>query len=427
MGAQSDLVAVFHRDSLHSKNVMSTLAPNTISVKTTSDDTSPRLPVVLESLASCGESAVVPAVSTPARVSSPEDSLMSRRSNSIASTSSDADAVYAQLVVRTSTARAKKRAATLEHVKVVAHCSKPKKARTLSKDRRWTCSEDNLLRKAVMFDSVKDWTAISSDYFEGERTWYHCRKRWETVLSVGLVKGKWSQQEDTMILQSLLNGVTSWKQIASNITGRVAKQCRERWQNHLDPLLKNKGWLPEEDNLLKEAQAQWGNKWKVISMLFVGRSETSVKNRWNSARFRPSRQRGVETKFLKFHLPLAQRIQTNSIEHTLITQARQVANDIEIKGVDYVLTEGHSDYIYMSDETRLALTTDLNSRQQKPPSPSCQCFRPEKTCTSVLQGDSLPSHDTHATTQDTTQTPPAAKPPPHNPNLDVLMKAIKMC
>jgi hypothetical protein len=140
-------------------------------------------------------------------------------------------------------------------------------------------------------------------------------------------------------------------------------------------MLRNKGWSTEEDDALKEAQAQWGNKWKVISMLYPGRSETSVKNRWNSARFRPMKQEGVTTNYLKFDVPIQQRIKTDIGEALFVTNARKAANDIEIKGVEYVLTEGHSDRIELTGETREAL---LEAKSQ-PPSPPQQ---PRRSSTS---------------------------------------------
>jgi Myb-like DNA-binding domain len=34
------------------------------------------------------------------------------------------------------------------------------------------------------------------------------------------------------------HGVRKWSQIAKNLEGRIGKQCRERWHNHLRPDIK---------------------------------------------------------------------------------------------------------------------------------------------------------------------------------------------
>lgn len=48
--------------------------------------------------------------------------------------------------------------------------------------------------------------------------------------------------------------VTKWSLIADKIPGRIGKQCRERWSNHLDPALRKGEWSKEEDLNLILAQ-----------------------------------------------------------------------------------------------------------------------------------------------------------------------------
>ena len=58
------------------------------------------------------------------------------------------------------------------------------------------------------------------------------------VLRPGLVKGPWKKEEDEMIIKCLKENITKWSTIAEYIPGRIGKQCRERWFNHLDPTIK---------------------------------------------------------------------------------------------------------------------------------------------------------------------------------------------
>lgn len=50
--------------------------------------------------------------------------------------------------------------------------------------------------------------------------------------------------------------------------GRIGKQCRERWHNHLHPGIKKGAWSVEEDRLILDAHATLGNK--VISTNALG-------------------------------------------------------------------------------------------------------------------------------------------------------------
>ena len=67
------------------------------------------------------------------------------------------------------------------------------------------------------------------------------------------------------------------------LPGRIGKQCRERWFNHLDPTIKKGEWSADEDRVLYEAQKQFGNRWCEILKILPGRTENSLKNRWNSS------------------------------------------------------------------------------------------------------------------------------------------------
>ena len=81
--------------------------------------------------------------------------------------------------------------------------------------------------------------------------------RWQ-VLERGLVKGPWKEEEDEIILRCIADGMQKWSDIAKHVPGRVGKQCRERWHNHLDPSLKKTPWEEEEDAILIHAQRKWG-------------------------------------------------------------------------------------------------------------------------------------------------------------------------
>jgi hypothetical protein len=149
--------------------------------------------------------------------------------------------------------------------------------------KRWSKDEDAKLREGVQVMGPKSWKAISDTYLAGHRSDVQCLHRWSKVLKPGLVKGLWTNEEDTIILQCIDKGMVKWTDIADCVSGRSSKQCRERWSNHLDPSLKKGNWDDEEDKLLAVAQSVLGNCWSRIAKAIPGRSENAIKNRWNSA------------------------------------------------------------------------------------------------------------------------------------------------
>ena len=159
---------------------------------------------------------------------------------------------------------------------------------------RWSEIEDKKLRAVVKELGGKNWKKISQVAFNGSRTDVQCLHRWQKVLRPGLHKGPWSKQEDAVVFRMVekVGGVekVKWSVIAAELPGRLGKQVRERWYNHLDPTLNKGPWTAEEDKMLTNLQKTIGNKWCQIAKMLPGRSENAVKNRWNSAQRRQRQQ-----------------------------------------------------------------------------------------------------------------------------------------
>lgn len=160
---------------------------------------------------------------------------------------------------------------------------------------RWSKEEDKRLRMAVERHGAQNWKEISlimAKFGNGmSRSDTQCLHRWKKVLKPGILKGPWSKEEDNTLVKlvSAYHGsVVKWTKVAEQLPGRLGKQARERWFNHLDPTLKKEPWSDSEHSILIASQRELGNKWTEIAKRLPGRSENAVKNRWNSCRRRHS-------------------------------------------------------------------------------------------------------------------------------------------
>ncbi|MQL84461.1 hypothetical protein Taro_016970 [Colocasia esculenta] len=114
-----------------------------------------------------------------------------------------------------------------------------------------------------------------------------------------LRKGPWMAEEDAVLIEYVRkHGPRDWSSIRhKGLLPRSGKSCRLRWVNKLKPDLKTGcKFSPEEERVVINLQAQFGNKWARIATYLPGRTDNDVKNFWSTRQKRLARLLQAQSK-----------------------------------------------------------------------------------------------------------------------------------
>ncbi|SCU77438.1 LADA_0A00452g1_1 [Lachancea dasiensis] len=169
----------------------------------------------------------------------------------------------------------------------------------------WNKEEDELLRSCVNkhlldmgygngIDSMKTieqsneicknmpWDEIAARFDRKVRKPKDIRKRWMSSLDPNLRKGKWTSEEDELLMKSFAKWGSHWLKVSTEIPGRTEDQCAKRYIEVLDPSTKDRlrDWTLGEDLALISKVKHYGTSWRKISLEMESRPSLTCRNRW---------------------------------------------------------------------------------------------------------------------------------------------------
>lgn len=149
----------------------------------------------------------------------------------------------------------------------------------------WEAHEDLRLTDLAVKMNFEDWDVIAEN-LGTNRTAYQCFVHYHTQISTNqdYNKGKWTADEDNYLI-SVVNAskwgdYIPWAKVAAHMPKRTHSQIYNRWYNCLNPTILKGRFTKEEDLLLLTGVEVYGVSFKEMSALLKNRTPNQLKERF---------------------------------------------------------------------------------------------------------------------------------------------------
>ena len=115
-----------------------------------------------------------------------------------------------------------------------------------------------------------------------------------------ILRKKFTEEEDELLKKAVeQNTDNDWYVISQCVPNRTTRQCHDRWALYLSPSINKKPWTEKEESFLMKMVRQYGKQWVTISLLFDGRTETQLKNKYNALLRRVNKKKRNKVKYVE--------------------------------------------------------------------------------------------------------------------------------
>ena len=154
------------------------------------------------------------------------------------------------------------------------------KNKKIKKVNFWTEEEDKILKEKAKEFNFKNWKSIAN-FIPGKNS-IQCSARFRRIRP-GLIKGTWGKEEDTKLISLYEKYGRNWEAISKEMPQRTGKQIRDRFLNSLDTRYKRGKFSEEEDKIILKYHKIYGNQWTKIAKKIKERTGDMIKNRFYSS------------------------------------------------------------------------------------------------------------------------------------------------